>query len=101
MHKVFGILLGCLGCLAAIAEPVNINAADAETIAGALKNIGPKKAAAIVEYRKQHGDFKSLKEFENVKGIGGKTALVNEKDILFSPTVAIVEKKTDTIIKAR
>jgi competence protein ComEA len=29
-----------------------------------------RKAEAIVEYRKQHGNFKSVEELKNVKGIG-------------------------------
>lgn len=48
---------------------VNINTAsqsELETLSG----IGPAKARAIVEYRKQHGQFKSVEEIKNVKGIG-------------------------------
>ena len=53
---------------------VNINTADAEAIAGALKGIGMKKAQAIVNYRKQlGGKFKSLEQLLEVKGIGEKT----------------------------
>ncbi len=66
------------------AGPVNINKADADAISTALKGIGPKKAAAIIQYRKEHGEFKSLKDLENVKGIGEKTTLANQKDILFT-----------------
>ncbi|MDM3872392.1 ComEA family DNA-binding protein [Porticoccus sp. W117] len=53
---------------------VNINTADAEAIAGALKGIGLKKAQAIVSYRKQlGGKYKSLDQLLEVKGIGEKT----------------------------
>lgn len=68
-----------------IAEPVNINQADADTLSKSLNGIGPKKAEAIIQYRKEHGDFKSLKDLENVKGIGAKTIQLNEKDILLTP----------------
>ncbi|NOQ77674.1 MAG: helix-hairpin-helix domain-containing protein, partial [Methylococcaceae bacterium] len=34
------------------ATPVNINKADAETIAQSLNGIGLKKAEAIIQYRK-------------------------------------------------
>ncbi len=68
----------------AFAEPVNINQADAETISRALNGIGPKKAEAIIQYRKEHGDFKTLKDLENVTGIGEKTVKINEKDILLT-----------------
>jgi competence protein ComEA len=86
MKKLFAILMLC--SFAAIAEPVDINRADAETISKALKGVGPKKAEAIVQYRKEHGDFKTLKDLENVKGIGEKTAKELEKDILFSDSAA-------------
>lgn len=57
----------------ALAEPVNINKANAETIATSLKGIGIKKAEAIVKYRKKNGSFKSLVDLGNVRGIGEKT----------------------------
>lgn len=66
------------------AAPVNVNQADAETISNALTGIGPKKAQAIVQYRTEHGNFTTLKELENVSGIGEKTLKANEKDILFT-----------------
>lgn len=53
---------------------LNINTADAETIASSLKGIGMKKAQAIVAHRKQLGGrFKSLEQLLEVKGIGEKT----------------------------
>ena len=48
---------------------VNINSASAEELK-ALPGIGPAKAAAIVEYRTQNGNFKSVEDLKNVKGIG-------------------------------
>ncbi|MEE8235965.1 MAG: helix-hairpin-helix domain-containing protein, partial [Gammaproteobacteria bacterium] len=52
------------------AGPVNINSADAETIAAELDGVGVSKAQAIVAYREQNGAFASPEEVLNVKGIG-------------------------------
>lgn len=77
------------------AEPVDINKANAETISKSLANIGPKKAEAIVQYRKEHGDFKTIKDLENVKGIGSKTAILIEKDLIFADSAIASEKKQE------
>ena len=53
-------------------QQVNINTADAATLAGSLRGVGIKKAEAIVAYRAEHGPFKSVDELVNVKGIGDK-----------------------------
>lgn len=92
MKKLFLLLL--LFPVAVLAEPVNINAADAATLAKSLNGIGPKKAEAIVEYRKSHGDFKSLADVQNVPGIGEKTIQLNEKDILFGDPGAQASSST-------
>jgi competence protein ComEA len=66
------------------ADVVNINTADAETIARNLKGIGESKAKAIVAYRETHGDFATPYELANVKGIGEKTIQKNFDDIKVS-----------------
>ena len=38
-----------------------------------MKGVGPTKAKEIVQYRTQHGPFKSPDDLLNVKGIGQKT----------------------------
>ena len=55
------------------ADKVDINAADAAQLEKSLVGIGPSKAAAIVDYRKANGPFKSADELALVKGIGLKT----------------------------
>ncbi|MCI5669342.1 MAG: helix-hairpin-helix domain-containing protein, partial [Oscillospiraceae bacterium] len=67
------------------AEPVqsgkvNINTATAEQLT-ALDGIGESKANAIIQYREQHGDFKSPDDLLNVKGIGEKTLSNIRQDI--------------------
>ncbi len=64
------------------ADPVNINTASAEELEQNLHGVGPKKALAIIEYRKINGPFFSPEEITKVKGIGPKTLEKNQKDIL-------------------
>jgi competence protein ComEA len=66
---------------AAVGGPVNINAADAATLAGELKGVGPAKAAAIIEYRQKHGPFHNVDELALVKGIGQKFIDKNRADL--------------------
>lgn len=51
-------------------DRVNINTADEKELSERLKGVGEKKARAIVDYRKANGPFRSLRQLENVKGIG-------------------------------
>lgn len=55
------------------AEVVNINKADTAAMQEHLTGIGPVKSKAIVDYRKQNGDFKSLDDLLKVPGIGPTT----------------------------
>ena len=64
------------------AGPVNVNEADAETIARELSGIGPAKARAIVEYREENGPFKTVDDLLKVQGIGPKVLEDNRKNIL-------------------
>ena len=57
-------------------EPVNINTADAETLA-TLQGIGEKRAEAIIDYRNRYGPFVSVDDLVKVKGIGVKTVEKN------------------------
>ncbi len=60
---------------------VNINVADAKTLALELSGIGSKRAQAIVAYREQHGPFKSIDGLLEIKGIGKKTLEKNRGKI--------------------
>jgi competence protein ComEA len=51
------------------ADRVNINEADAATLAG-LNGIGRARAEAIIEYRKVNGPFGSVDDLAKVKGVG-------------------------------
>lgn len=56
---------------------VNVNQADAATIANALVGVGYSRAMAIVEYREKHGPFYSAEELTAVKGVGQSTVEKN------------------------
>ena len=64
---------------AQVAKSVNINKVNAKGLA-ALKGIGPKKAEAIVAYRKQNGAFNSINDLASVKGINKKFIARLEKN---------------------
>lgn len=67
------------------AAPVDINTADAKTLATNINGIGDKKAEAIVQYRDKHGPFKSADELAKVKGIG-PSLIEKNRDILLVKT---------------
>lgn len=61
---------------------VNVNTADASALTS-LKGVGEKKAQAIVAYRKAHGPFNSLEQFQDVPGIGPSIINKNKANIVF------------------
>jgi len=52
---------------------VNINAADAQSLAAGLKGVGQSRADDIVRYRETYGPFTSVDELAEVKGVGKST----------------------------
>ena len=69
----------------ALAGPVNVNTADAETISESLQGVGLSKARAIVEYRQKHGPFRAPDDLSLVKGIGERTVELNRANIIITP----------------
>lgn len=51
---------------------ININTASARQLSDGLPGIGDTLAQRIVEYRTQHGPFRSVDGLKNVDGIGDK-----------------------------
>lgn len=64
------------------AGPVDLNTADAETIARELNGVGKARAQAIVDYRNEYGAFQSPDDLLNVTGIGKFILEANEQNIL-------------------
>ncbi len=67
--------------MATWAGPVNINTADAQTLAMELDGIGLAKAQAIVADRKLNGKFKTAADLARVKGVGDRIVAQNEANI--------------------
>lgn len=90
MHTfIKSLVLSLALCFPAFAaEPVNVNTADAATIASSLKGVGQNKAEAIVAWREKNGAFKSADELAKVQGIGDKTVAANRELILVEGTAA-------------
>ncbi len=59
---------------------VNINKADIESLV-LLKGVGEKKAKAIIAYRELHGEFNSVDDLLDVKGIGEQILKQNKARI--------------------
>lgn len=51
---------------------INVNEADLETLS-LLDQIGPERARRIVEWRQEHGPFRSYVDLMEVMGIGQQT----------------------------
>ena len=80
--RLFIVSLGAVMLpLAAWAGPVNINTADAKTLAKELTGIGLARAQAIVDYRQKNGPFRTADDLANVKGIGKHVVEQNRSNI--------------------
>lgn len=77
---VVALALGIAG--AAFAGPVNINTADAKTLAKELDGVGLEKAKAIIEYREKNGLYRSADDLLKVVGIGPATVERNRARIV-------------------
>lgn len=84
MKQINSLLLTLLLTLPIIgfsAEAININTADKEALMSVIKGVGEKKAEAIIQYREENGDYKSVDDLANVKGIG-QTMIDKHRELL-------------------
>jgi competence protein ComEA len=66
------------------AGPVDLNTADAETLARELKGIGPARAEAIIAWREANGPFRAPEDIVLVQGIGERVLEDNRDNIIVS-----------------
>jgi competence protein ComEA len=100
------IALAALLLALPLAQPagaaVNVNTATKDELV-ALPGIGPAKAQAIVDYRNQHGPFRSVDDVRKVKGIGEKLFLQIRSELVVSgsPRAAAAAPKVDAKADAK
>ncbi len=63
-------------------DPVDLNTANAETLAETMDGVGIQKAQAIVAYREAHGPFVSVDDVTAVRGIGPTTLEKNRAKLV-------------------
>ena len=81
MFKLIHALIVTLVPALVWAGPVDINTADAATIAKELQGIGLSRAQAFVAYWVKNGAFRSADDLRKIKGIGAKVLDRNRANI--------------------
>jgi len=82
------------GAFAQTETPVNINAADAATLAKVIDGLTRKQAEAIVAFREAHGPFGSFDELVKVDGVGW--SLLEANGLTRRPPKEFRDAATDT-----
>lgn len=72
MKKLLLVLIAFLTFSGLAMAAVNLNTASKAELE-AVKGIGPKKADAVLEYRKKNGPFKNVDDLKKVSGFGDKS----------------------------
>lgn len=90
LSRCFFAAVLCLMTLPAFAGNLDINKADANSLASALSGVGPVKADAIVRFRDANGPFASADDLVKVPGIGQE--LVERNRAVFAGAPAAQKK---------
>ncbi len=79
MKQIIKALILCcvLAGTVLAADTININTADAVTLAESIKGVGMAKAEAIIRYREKNGPFMSVEQLAEVPGVGERTVEKN------------------------
>lgn len=82
-------------------QTVDINTADADTLARVIDGIGVAKAQAIVDYRQANGPFKTVDGLVAVKGIGERTVERNRDRLSVGPAATASAMPTPAATPAK
>ena len=85
MRFIVLALAGAASLVPLLAGAVDINNADAETLADGLNGVGVSRAEAIIEYREAYGAFQAPEDLLNVRGIGMQILDANRDNIEVEP----------------
>ena len=77
--SIIGALILCFALAGTVlaADTININTADAATLAESIQGVGMAKAEAIIRYREKNGPFMSVEQLAEVPGVGERTVEKN------------------------
>lgn len=81
LKTITGLL--ALGLFTTAFAQINVNTATADELK-LLKGLGEKRAKAIVEYRKAHGDYSAIEDVAKVKGVSKKLLANLSEDLTLS-----------------
>jgi competence protein ComEA len=89
MRFSLSLLFFCSSLAVAAVDLNRATQAELESLPG----IGPTKAEAIMDYRRQHGAFRRIEDLKNVYGIGAKTVEALRPDVkVVAPVPPVVSK---------
>ncbi len=103
MRKLLvALATGLVLSFAAVAQnpAIDLNHADAATLARVLTGVGPAKAEAIIAYREAHGPFQHIDELVKVKGIGPATIEQNRAVMVVQAGPAAAAAATSPAVPA-
>lgn len=95
MKKLFFLFALWLALSGAALAVVNINTANKEELT-TLKGVGDKRAQDIIDYRKKHGNFKSVDDLGKVPGIGPGLMKQIRSEVTVTGKTSIDKAKTKT-----
>jgi competence protein ComEA len=98
MKKLLLVLITAFAFAIPAWAAVDLNTATQSQLES-LSGVGPKKAQAIIEYRKKNGAFKSVDDLDKVPGFGKKTVNNLKKDITVGNAKAAAAGKPDKMVK--